>query len=107
MIMTRPFKEFLAFASPYTQSPRCFQTSAGIAQYPQVYGGRGRELMTTANNLISIGLICCLAALAIQVFPDAAFRIGADPGASWLMFGFGAFLILVAALIATGGRRRN
>ena len=50
--------------------------------------------MTTANNLISIGLVSCLLALAIQVFPGAAWRIGADPGASWL-------------LIATGGRGRR
>ena len=58
-----------------------------------------------ANNLIWIGLLFCLAALSIQLFPDAAFSLGADAAASWLVFGFGVFLILVAALIATGGRR--
>ncbi|MEX6632408.1 hypothetical protein [Hyphococcus lacteus] len=57
------------------------------------------------NNLIWIGLFCCLVALAIQVFPNAAFNIGVEIGASWLVFGFGIFLILVGALIATAGRR--
>ncbi len=55
------------------------------------------------NNLIWIGLFCCIAALAIQVFPNAAFNMGVDVGASWLVFGFGVFLILVAALISTAG----
>jgi hypothetical protein len=58
-----------------------------------------------SNNLIWIGLLCCLAALSIQLFPDAAFRLGADASASWLVFGFGLFLILVAAAIANGGPR--
>ena len=61
-----------------------------------------------SNNLIWIGLFCCLAALIIQVFPNAAFNMGVDLGASWLVFGFGVFLILVAALIASsGGERLN
>ena len=60
-----------------------------------------------SNMLITTGLACCLAALGLQLFPDAAFRIGADPAASWLVFGFGVFLILAGSLIATGGRRRS
>ncbi len=59
------------------------------------------------NMLISTGLGSCLAALAIQLFPGAAFRLGADPAASWLLFGFGIFLIVAGAVIATGGRRAN
>ncbi|WDI32375.1 hypothetical protein PUV54_04105 [Hyphococcus flavus] len=56
------------------------------------------------NNLIWIGLFCCLIALAIQLFPDAAFRAGADVNSSWLVFGFGIFLILVAAFVAASSR---
>ncbi len=58
-----------------------------------------------ANNLVWIGLICCLAALAIILFPDAAFRLGANADASWLVFGFGMFLMLIAAALANSGRR--
>ncbi|MEZ5892518.1 MAG: hypothetical protein R3C58_05145 [Parvularculaceae bacterium] len=63
--------------------------------------------MTTVNNLIAMGVACCALALAVQVFPAAAASLGADPGASWLLFGFGVFLILVGALIATGGRQQD
>lgn len=56
------------------------------------------------NNLIWIGLFCCLAALTVQMFPEAAFRLGVDVGASWLVFGFGVFLILVAAFVAASSR---
>ncbi len=56
------------------------------------------------NKLIWVGLICCLTALAIQVFPNAAFRIGVDVGASWVVFGFGIFLILMSTLISVGGK---
>ena len=59
-----------------------------------------------SNMLITTGLGCCLAALAIQLFPDAAFRMGADPAASWLVFGFGVFLILAGALISAGRRAK-
>ena len=51
------------------------------------------------NKLIWVGLFCCLSALAIQVFPNAAFRMGVDVNASWMVFGFGVFLILMSALI--------
>lgn len=51
------------------------------------------------NKLIWVGLFCCLSALAIQVFPNAAFQMGVDVNASWMVFGFGVFLILMSALI--------
>ena len=53
-----------------------------------------------AEKLIWIGLICCLSALAIAIFPDAAYRFGVDIGASWLVFGFGVFLIITSTLIS-------
>ncbi|MEO1135941.1 MAG: hypothetical protein AAFW68_04905 [Pseudomonadota bacterium] len=59
------------------------------------------------NTLIWIGILCCLTALCIQLFPNAAFRLGIDVGASWLVFGFGVFTILVAALAAVPGSQRN
>jgi hypothetical protein len=64
-----------------------------------------RESDMAMNKLIWVGLLSCLAALAIQVFPEAAFRIGADVKASWLVFGFGVFLILTATLTGISGRR--
>lgn len=57
------------------------------------------------NSLIWTGLVCCLAALGLQLFPDLAFQIGAEPAAAWLVFGFGVFLMLIAAMIASGGRQ--
>lgn len=59
------------------------------------------------NNLIWIGLFCCLIALGVQMFPNAAFNTGVDVGASWLVFGFGVFLILVAAFVAASGRQNR
>ena len=56
------------------------------------------------NKLIWVGLLCCLGALLIQVFPEAAFRLGADLKASWLMFGFGIFLILIATFAGANGK---
>ena len=51
-----------------------------------------------------VGLFSCLTALAIQLFPNAAFSIGIDMDAVWLLFGFGVFLIIMAALMARGTR---
>ena len=59
------------------------------------------------NKLIWVGLICCLAALSIQVFPNAAFRMGVDVNASWMVFGFGVFLILMSTLISLAGKSSN
>ncbi len=60
-----------------------------------------------AEKLIWTGLVCCLAGLTIQVFPNAAFRMGVDVGASWFVFGFGVFLLLISTLISlAGGKRR-
>lgn len=58
-----------------------------------------------AEKLIWVGLVCCLAALVIQVFPNAAFRMGVDVDASWQVFGFGVFLLLMSTLLSLGGRR--
>ncbi len=52
------------------------------------------------NTFIWVGLGCCLTALAIQVFPDAAFRAGVNVSAAWLVFGFGVFLILISAALS-------
>lgn len=54
-----------------------------------------------------IGCICCLAALVLQLFPQAAFRIGVDIGATWRLFAFGFFLIALSSLAASQGRRRG
>ena len=59
------------------------------------------------EKLIWVGLLCCIAALVVQVFPNAAFRLGVDVSASWLVFGFGVFLILTATLLSLGGGRRR
>ena len=60
-----------------------------------------------AERLIWVGLICCLGALGIQMFPNLAFRAGVDLDASWRVFGFGVFLIIASvAASAAGGRRR-
>lgn len=56
------------------------------------------------NNLVWVGLSCCLMALVIQVFPEAAFRMGVDVAASWRVFGFGVFLILVSTVMSLGHR---
>lgn len=57
--------------------------------------------------LVWVGLFCCLGALAIQVFPDAAFRLRVDAGASWLVFGFGVFLIALSAFTAALFKKRD
>ncbi|MAW78830.1 MAG: hypothetical protein CMI63_01225 [Parvularcula sp.] len=56
------------------------------------------------NSLLWTGLLCCLGALLLQLFPGLAFRIGAEPAAAWLVFGFGVFLMILAAMLASGGR---
>ena len=60
------------------------------------------------NNLLWVGLICCLSALVIQIFPSAAFNVGVDVSASWMLFVFGVFLIVVAAIAqrTSGSPRR-
>ena len=59
------------------------------------------------EKLIWVGLACCLTALGMQVFPNAAFSVGIDVNSAWLVFGFGIFLILISAFVAlTGGGSR-
>ena len=52
-----------------------------------------------------IGCVCCLGALLLQLFPEAAFRVGVDIGATWRLFAFGFFLIALSSLTSAGGRR--
>jgi hypothetical protein len=63
------------------------------------------EFMT--NSLLWTGLLCCVSALVLQLFPGLAFRIGAEPAAAWLVFGFGVFLMIIAAMVASGGRKHT
>lgn len=63
--------------------------------------------MAAAGKLIWTGVACCVVALIVNLFPRAAFDLGADPGRVRVLFGFGVFLI-IAALFAGGrgeGRR--
>ncbi|MEZ5894898.1 MAG: hypothetical protein R3C40_06475 [Parvularculaceae bacterium] len=54
----------------------------------------------TTGQLLWAGLLCCIAALGLQLFPAAAYEIGVDIGATWRVFGFGVFLIAVATLLS-------
>ncbi len=54
----------------------------------------------TTGQLLWAGLLCCIAALCLQLFPAAAFEIGVDISATWRVFGFGVFLIAVATLLS-------
>lgn len=61
----------------------------------------------TTGQLLWAGLACCIAALAVQLFPGVAYAIGADLGATWRLFGFGVFLIAMASLMTAAGGRRG
>lgn len=54
-------------------------------------------------KLLWVGLFCCIGAILVRLFPAAAFEIGVDVAGAWLLFAFGAFLILVALLAAMKG----
>lgn len=59
----------------------------------------------TTGQLLWAGLCCCIASFAVQLFPGPADAVGVDLGAAWRLFGFGVFLIAIAALMnAAGGR---
>jgi hypothetical protein len=58
--------------------------------------------MTTAH-LSWTGIICCLAALVLQLFPGAAYAAGVDIDALWRVFAFGVFLLALSALTARRG----
>ncbi|MEZ5921034.1 MAG: hypothetical protein R3C60_06735 [Parvularculaceae bacterium] len=47
------------------------------------------------------GLICCVIALVIQLFPWLAYSLGVDMAASWRLFGFGLFLIAISVLTSS------
>lgn len=57
------------------------------------------------GHLLTAGLFCCALALIVQLFPMAAFSLGADVTAAWRLFGFGVFLIAVAALMTAAATR--
>ncbi len=59
----------------------------------------------TTGQLLWAGLACCLVSLGVQLFPEAAFAIGVDLGATWRLFGFGVFLIAMASLMTAAGGR--
>ncbi len=61
----------------------------------------------TTGQLLWAGLACCIGALAVQLFPAAAYALGVDLGATWRLFGFGVFLIAAAALMTASGARTN
>ncbi|MEE2690658.1 MAG: hypothetical protein VX640_03850 [Pseudomonadota bacterium] len=58
-------------------------------------------------KLLWVGLFCCIGALLVKLFPNAAFSLGVDVASAWLLFGFGVFLILAALLAATKGDARR
>lgn len=57
------------------------------------------------GRLLTAGLFCCALALLVQLFPMAAFSLGADVSAAWRLFAFGVFLISVAALMTAASAR--
>lgn len=57
------------------------------------------------GQLLTAGLLCCALAMLVQLFPAAAFSLGADVSASWRLFAFGVFLIGVAALMTAAAAR--
>ena len=57
------------------------------------------------GHLLSAGIFCCALALVAQLFPMAAYAIGAEVAAAWRLFAFGVFLIAVAALMTAAGAR--
>lgn len=59
----------------------------------------------TTGQLLWAGIGCCIASLAVQLFPAAALAFGVDIGATWRLFGFGLFLIAMASLLTAAGGR--
>ncbi len=57
------------------------------------------------GHLLTAGLFSCALALIVQLFPMAAFSLGADVTAAWRLFAFGVFLIAVAALMTAAATR--
>lgn len=61
------------------------------------------------SKLMWTGVLCCLGALLINLFPAFSHELGMEPGAAWRIFGFGLFLIILAAALggAAGRNRRG
>ncbi|MDZ7626936.1 MAG: hypothetical protein U5J99_00860 [Parvularculaceae bacterium] len=59
----------------------------------------------TTGPLTAAGLFSCTLALIVQLFPNAAFSVGADVSAAGRLFAFGVFLIAVAALTTAAAQR--
>jgi hypothetical protein len=57
-------------------------------------------------RLVWTGVSCCLAALALNLFPTALTDLGIDTGAIRAFFAFGLFLIVAGLALAakSGGR---
>lgn len=43
------------------------------------------------TKLIWIGVLCCIGALALNLFPALTYELGMDRGGAWSFFGFGLF----------------
>ncbi|MEM9494933.1 MAG: hypothetical protein AAGA09_02925 [Pseudomonadota bacterium] len=59
-----------------------------------------------AGGLMWVGLLCCLGALWVKLFPEPAFAAGADPSAAWLVFVFGVFLMVLSSYVTVAIGRR-
>lgn len=57
-----------------------------------------------SGALLRTGLVSCLAALFMQIFPTAAAAAEIDLGATWRLFAFGLFLISVGAFVDASER---
>lgn len=55
-----------------------------------------------AGKLMWIGVLCCLGALLVNLFPESAFDAGMQPDRAWAMFGFGLFLIVLSVIFGRG-----
>lgn len=49
------------------------------------------------------GLVCCVAAILVKMFPSVAFSLGVDLPSAWLLFAFGVFLIVTAMVLSRKG----
>ncbi|MEX0644975.1 MAG: hypothetical protein WD076_06680 [Parvularculaceae bacterium] len=57
------------------------------------------------NKLMWTGVLCCIGALALNLFPALTYELGVGEGGAWPFFGFGLFLILISLILSRGERR--